>query len=102
MTYKPSEDLTPAKLKKELEKVVLEFEEKCNLGYVMNSNIKLIDFIEIWFKNYVGNKNLSPVTVRAIKMNRLKLLKSWDILKWARSHQSTSKTFMQRSKVVPA
>lgn len=74
MTYKPSEDFSPAKLKKELEKIALEFEEKCNLGYVMDSNIKLIDFIEIWFKNYVGNKNLSPVTVRGYQNESLKII----------------------------
>ncbi|MBC3887262.1 tyrosine-type recombinase/integrase [Acetobacterium paludosum] len=74
MTYKPSEDLSPAKLKKELDKVALDFEEKCNLGYVMDSNIKLIDFIEIWFKNYVGNKNLSPVTVRGYQNESIKII----------------------------
>lgn len=74
MTYKPSEDLSPAKLKKELDKIALDFEEKCNLGYVMDSNIKLIDFIEIWFKNYVGNKNLSPVTVRGYQNESIRII----------------------------
>lgn len=74
MTYKPSEDLSPTKLKKELDKVALEFEEKCNLGYVMDSNMKLIDFIEIWFKDYVGNKNLSPVTVKGYQDLSVKIV----------------------------
>lgn len=74
MNYKPSEDLSPTKLKKDLDRVALEFEEKCNLGYVMDSNIKLIDFIEIWFKNYVGNKNLSPVTVRGYQNESIKII----------------------------
>ncbi len=74
MTYNSPEDLSPAKLKKELDKVALDFEEKCNLGYVMDSNIKLIDFIEVWFKNYVGNKNLSPITVKGYQNESIKII----------------------------
>lgn len=73
MNYKPPEGLSPTKLKKDLDRAALEFEEKCNLGYVMDSNTKLIDFIEIWFKNYVGNKNLSPVTVKGYQDLSLKI-----------------------------
>nr|WP_320026699.1 site-specific integrase [uncultured Acetobacterium sp.] len=76
MNYKPPEGLSPTKLKKDLDRVALEFEEKCNLGYVMDSNIKLIDFIEIWFKNYVGNKNLSPVTVRGYQNESIKIIEA--------------------------
>ncbi|KNZ41391.1 tyrosine-type recombinase/integrase [Acetobacterium bakii] len=74
MTYNPPEEMSPAKLKKELKKVALEFEEKCNLGYVMDSNIKFIDFVEIWFKNYVGNKSLSPVTVKGYQDLSIKIV----------------------------
>ncbi|WKY47054.1 tyrosine-type recombinase/integrase [Eubacteriaceae bacterium ES3] len=74
MTFNPPEGLSPAKLKKEVEKVAREFEEKCSLGYVMDSNIKLIDFIELWFKNYIGNKNLSPVTVRGYQNESVKII----------------------------
>ncbi|MDI3537684.1 MAG: integrase [Eubacteriaceae bacterium] len=81
MTYKPPEGLSPTKLKKEVEKVAREFEEKCNLGYVMDSNIKLIDFIELWFKNYVGNKNLSPVTVRGYQNESVKIIEELGHLK---------------------
>lgn len=76
MNYKPPEGLSSTKLKKDLDRVALEFEEKCNLGYVMDSNIKLIDFIEIWFKNYVGNKNLSPVTVRGYQNESIKIIEA--------------------------
>jgi len=74
MTYKPEEGMTLSQIKKELKKIEVEFEEKCALGYSLNSNIKLIDFIEIWFKDYVGNKNLSPVTVEGYKRLSIKVV----------------------------
>ena len=74
MTYNPPDGLSPSKLKKELNKIVVEFEEKCALGYVMDSNVKLIDFIEIWFKDYVGNKDLSPITVSGYQSLSIKIV----------------------------
>ncbi|MBC3797168.1 tyrosine-type recombinase/integrase [Acetobacterium tundrae] len=72
-TYKPPEGLNQNQIDKELNKIAVEFEEKCSLGYVMDSNIKLIDFIEIWFRDYVGNQNLSPVTIKGYQDNSLKI-----------------------------
>ncbi|WP_050740602.1 tyrosine-type recombinase/integrase [Acetobacterium bakii] len=74
MTYKPKEGLSPSKLKKDLDKVARDFEEKCALGYVMDSNVKLIDFIEIWFRDYVGSKDLSPVTVSGYQSLSIKIV----------------------------
>ncbi|MDK2961745.1 MAG: tyrosine-type recombinase/integrase [Eubacteriaceae bacterium] len=76
MTYKPPEGLSQAKLTKALEKVAFEFEQQCNLGYVMDSNIKLIDFIETWFRDYVGNKDLSPVTIKGYQDLSIKIVEA--------------------------
>lgn len=74
LTYKPTEGISQKQLDKELNKLAVEFEEKCTLGYVLDSNIKLIDFVELWFKNYVYCKNLSPVTINGYQALSIKIV----------------------------
>ncbi|MBC3803346.1 tyrosine-type recombinase/integrase [Acetobacterium fimetarium] len=74
LTYNPPEGITQKQLDKELNKIAVEFEEKCTLGYVLDSNVKLIDFIEIWFKDYVNSKNLSPVTINGYQALSIKIV----------------------------
>lgn len=74
LTYKPPTGMSSTQIRKELNKLSIEFEEKCSQGYVMDSNVKLIDFIEIWFRDYVGNQNLSPVTIRGYQNIALKIV----------------------------
>lgn len=74
LTYKPPIGMSSAQIRKELNRIAVEFEEKCTQGYVMDSNVKLIDFIEIWFRDYVGNQNLSPVTIRGYQNIALKIV----------------------------
>lgn len=80
-TYKPPEGLTQNQIDKEVNKIAVEFEQKCSLGYVMDSNIKLIDFVEIWFKDYVGNKDLSPVTIKGYQDLSIKIVEELGHLK---------------------
>lgn len=98
MTYKPQEGITEAKLKKELAKIALEFEEKCSLGYVMDSNVKLIDFVEIWFKDYVGNKNLSPVTVKGYQKESLKIIEELGHIKIGKLTSKQVQSFYSKIK----
>lgn len=81
LTYKPPKDISPSQLEKELKRVEYEFEEKCSLGYVMDGNVRLIDFVEIWFKDYVGNKNLSPVTIKGYQDLAIKIVETLGHLK---------------------
>lgn len=73
-TYKPPKDMTQIQLEKELNRVAVEFEQQCSQGYIMDNNMKLIDFVEIWFRDYVGNKNLSPVTIKGYQDLSLKIV----------------------------
>lgn len=73
-TYKPPKDMTQIQLQKELNRVAVEFEQQCSQGYIMDNNMKLIDFVEIWFRDYVGNKNLSPVTIKGYQDLSLKIV----------------------------
>jgi len=73
-TYNPPEGITQKQLEKELNRIAVEFEEKCTLGYVLDSNVKLIDFIEIWFKDYVDSKSLSPVTINGYQALSIKIV----------------------------
>lgn len=55
MTYKPDKDFTPAQLKRELNKQAMLFEEKCRSGLYMDGNMKLKDYIPIFYKDYCEN-----------------------------------------------
>lgn len=73
-TYKPPKDISPSQLQKELNRAAVEFEQKCLQGYILDNNMKLIDFVEIWFRDYVGNKDLSPVTIKGYQDLALKIV----------------------------
>ena len=55
MTYKPEPGLTAAQLKKELQKQALMFEERCQSGQFLEGNIKLVDYIPMFYKDYCEN-----------------------------------------------
>jgi integrase len=73
-TYTPPEGLSPTKVKKEVNRIAVEFEKKCSLGHVVDSNIKLIDFIELWFTDYANNKDYAPVTLDDYKYTSVKIV----------------------------
>ena len=62
MTWKPSPDMTPKQIKKELERQAVLFEEKCNAKEVGSGAVKFQNFAEEWFKKY-AEPNLRPRTV---------------------------------------
>lgn len=63
MTWKPESGMTARQIKKELERQAVLFEDKVQSGEITNGNIKLIDFIELWFKDY-GERQLRPLTLQ--------------------------------------
>ena len=52
MTYKPDSGMTQKQIEKELQRQAVLFEEQCAKGQVLDGNIKLADFIELYFDNY--------------------------------------------------
>lgn len=54
MTYKPDSGLTAKQIKKEVQRQAVLFEEECAKGNVLRGNIKLADFIELFFENHAA------------------------------------------------
>ena len=52
MTWKPDSGMTAKQIEKELQRQKVLFEEQCAKGLATGGNIKLADFIELFFKNY--------------------------------------------------
>lgn len=52
LTWIPEDGMTEKQINKELNRQAVLFEEKCKKGLVIDSNIKLIDFEELYFRNY--------------------------------------------------
>lgn len=61
-TWTPAPNMTARQIKKELDRQVVLFEEKCLTGQVLNGNIRFADFAEKWFTDY-AEKQLRPTTV---------------------------------------
>lgn len=76
MTYKPDGSMTAKQLEKEVQRQAVLFEEECAKGNVLRGNVKLADFIELFFANYaeptlkkktvVGYRGLVPVVNQAL------------------------------------
>ena len=62
MTYKPDSGMTQKQIEKEVQRQAVLFEEQCAKGQVLDGNIKLADFIELYFDNY-ANPTLKKKTV---------------------------------------
>lgn len=62
MTYKPKPNMTKKQIEKEVQRQAILFEEECQKGNVLKGNIKLADFIELYFENY-ANKTLKQKTI---------------------------------------
>lgn len=62
MTYKPDPNMTAKQIEKEVQRQAVLFEEKCQKGQTLDGNIKLADFIEMYFENY-AEKNLKKKTL---------------------------------------
>ena len=76
MTYKPEPNMTAKQIEKEVQRQAVLFEEQCQNGQTMSGNIKLADFIEMYFKDYaninlkkktlVGYRGLVPIVNQAL------------------------------------
>ena len=76
MTYTPEPNMTAKQIEKEVQRQAVLFEEQCQNGQTMSGNIKLADFIEMYFKDYaninlkkktlVGYRGLVPVVNQAL------------------------------------
>lgn len=81
MTYKPEPNMTAKQIEKEVQRQAVLFEEQCQNGQTMSGNIKLADFIEMYFKDYaninlkkktlVGYRGLVPVVNQALGHMRI-------------------------------
>ena len=63
MTWTPPSGMTARQIEKELNRQATLFEESVRNGRYFDSNIKLKDFCEIWFKDY-AKPQLKPRTVQ--------------------------------------
>ena len=52
MTWKPPEGMTERQTQKELERLKVEFEQKCLQGQYMDGSVKLSAFFQSWFNDY--------------------------------------------------
>jgi integrase len=66
MTWKPEKGMTARQIEKEVQRQAVLFEEQCNKGQVLDGNIKLADFIEMYFKDYAEG-NLKKKTIAGYK-----------------------------------
>lgn len=76
MTYKPDPGMTQRQIDKEVQRQAVLFQEQCDKGQVLDGNIKLIDFIDLYFKDYAaatlklktieGYKHLTPYVNQAL------------------------------------
>ncbi|MCL1810520.1 MAG: tyrosine-type recombinase/integrase [Clostridiales bacterium] len=65
-TWKPEPGMTEKQSQKEAERQQALFEEEVRTGRYLNGNIKFVDFIETWFKDYAETQ-LRPRTILAYK-----------------------------------
>lgn len=65
MTWKPKPGMTEKQIEKELNRQAVLFEEKCQQGMVIDSNIKLIDFEERYFRDH--GKNLRKQSIQGYR-----------------------------------
>ena len=76
MTYKPDSGMTAKQIEKEVQRQAVLFEEECAKGNVLKGNVKLADFIEMFFENHAdltlkkktvtGYRGLVPVVNQAL------------------------------------
>ena len=52
MTYKPDPGMTQRQIEKEVQRQAVLFQEECDKGNVLRGNIKLADFMELYFENH--------------------------------------------------
>lgn len=62
MTWKPSPNMTPKQIEKELNKQAVMFEEKIKSGLLIGSDVRFADFAERWMNEY-AKKQLRAKTV---------------------------------------
>lgn len=62
MTWKPSPNMTPKQIEKELNKQAVMFEEKIKSGLLIGSDVRFADFAERWMNEY-ANKQLRAKTI---------------------------------------
>lgn len=62
MTYKPEPNMTAKQIEKEVQRQAVLFEEQCTKGQTIGGNIKLAEFIEMYFQSY-ANINLKKKTI---------------------------------------
>lgn len=62
MTWTPDPGMTKRQVEKELERQKVLFEERCKTEMVNGGNIKLSEFLDVWFRDY-AEKTLKPRTV---------------------------------------
>ena len=61
MNWRPPDNMSPSKVKKELEKKKVEFEQAVLYGRILDGNINFKDFSERWLRDY-GETQLAPKT----------------------------------------
>ena len=76
MTYTPENGMTAKQIEKEVQRQAVLFEEQCAKGQIVSGNIKLANFIEMYFENYanttlkkktiVGYRGLVPIVNQAL------------------------------------
>lgn len=62
MTWRPSPDMTPKQVQKELDRQAVLFEERCTAQHTASGNIKFETFAKQWFKEH-AEPNRRPRTV---------------------------------------
>ena len=62
MTWKPSPNMTPKQIEKELNKQAVMFEEKIKSGLLIGSDVRFADFAERWMNEY-AKKQLRAKTI---------------------------------------
>lgn len=80
LTYKPDKRLTPSQLKKELEKVKLQFEEEVRNGTADLSNTRFADFCKIFMEDY-AEKNLKISSLTNYKNHLPNIIKAFGHIK---------------------
>ena len=61
-TWRPDAGMSERQIQKELDRQAVLFEEQCRTGQVLDGNIKLADFIDLWFDKHAAT-HLRPTTV---------------------------------------
>lgn len=66
MTWKPDKSMTERQIKKELDRQIVLFEEKCKTGQVLEGSTRFADFCELWMSDY-AEKQLRPTTLNTYR-----------------------------------